>query len=94
MTTSSLANPSWSGAQVITGTAAFQPDPRGPNGNECNTGFWPSNYVSDMDDSSTGMNFEFTSGTSWLFYVVNPAECGGDNLARDIYRAQLVISYR
>jgi hypothetical protein len=94
MTSRSLAEPSWSDAQVITGTASFQPDPRGPAGNPCNTGFGPGNYVSDIDPNSSGMNFEFTSGSPWMFYVVNPAECGGNNLARDIYRVRLSISYQ
>jgi hypothetical protein len=94
MTTSSLAAPSWSDAQVISGTATFQPDPNGPVGNACNTGFGPGNYISDLDTNSSGMNFEFTSGSPWLFYVVNPVECGGNNLDRDIYRVQLSISYK
>jgi hypothetical protein len=93
MTTSSLATPSWSDAQVIAGTADFHPDPRSPS-EPCNTGFWSNNYVSDLDTNSAGMNFEFTSGSPWLFYVVNPAICGGDNLARDVYRAQLTVSYQ
>jgi len=94
MTTKSLAAPSWSDAQVVAGTSAFQPDPRGPMGNPCNTGFGPGNYVSDIDSNSSGMNFEFTTGAPWMFYTVNPVECGGDNLARDLYRVQLSISYK
>lgn len=94
MTTSSLATPSWSDAQIISGTATFQPDPRGPADNPCNTGFGPPNYVSDIDSSSAGMNFEFTGGAPWMFYVVNPVVCGGNNLDRDLYRVQLLISYK
>ena len=94
MTTRSLAAPSWSDAQPVAGSASFVPDPRGPANNPCNTGFGPGNYVSDLDSSSAGRNFEFTSGSPWMFYVVNPAECGGNNLARDIYRVKLSISYR
>jgi hypothetical protein len=94
MTTNSLAAPSWSEPQVISGTATFQPDPRGPSNNPCNTGFGPWNYVSDIDSSSAGMNFEFTSGSPWMFYVVNPVICGGNNMDRDVYRVQLSISYQ
>ncbi len=94
MTTKSLAAPSWSDVQAVAGTSTFQPDPRGPSGNPCNTGFGPGNYVSDIDTNSAGMNFEFTSGSPWMFYTVNPAQCGGDNLARDLYRVRLTVSYK
>jgi len=40
------------------------------------------------------MNFEFTSGTPWMFYAVDPSRCGGDNLARDLYRVQLSVTYK
>jgi hypothetical protein len=95
MTTNSLAAPVWSAPQIIAGSPTFQPDPRGPGGqNPCNTAFTPGNYVSILDANSPGMNFEFTNAALWLFYVVNPARCGGDNLARDLYRARLVVKYK
>ena len=95
MTTPSLANPSWSEAIPIGGTAATQVDPRSPIVNAaCNTGFQDRNYVSLMDTHSAGLNFEFTDGDPWLFYIVNPVGCGGSNEARDIYRLRLVIDYR
>jgi hypothetical protein len=95
MTTPSLANPAWSDATEIIGTATFQVDPRSPRPNAaCNKGFAASNYVSLIDSHSAGLNFEFTDGDPWLFYVVNPVGCGGGNLARDLYRAQLVIDYK
>ena len=95
MTTPSLANPSWSEAVAISGTDTFQKDPRSPRQNLiCNKGFSSNNYVSLIDSHSAGLNFEFTSGHPWLFYVTNPAECGGDNLARDLYRVLLFFDYK
>jgi hypothetical protein len=93
VTTPSLASPVWSDAVEISGSATFATDPRS-TAVPCNTGFRDSNYVSVIDEQSPGLNFEFTQGSPWLFYVVNPATCGGDNLARDLYRAQLVIDYQ
>jgi hypothetical protein len=93
MTSKSLAAPVWSDAQLISGTTKFQADPRGPR-KACNRGFWAGDYVSIIDTNSPGMNFEFTGGAPWMFYAVNPARCGGDNLARDLYRVQLSISYK
>ena len=94
MTTKSLAAPAWSDASVVAGSAKLQADPRGPSNKACNKGFGAANYISILDPHSPGMNFEFTTGTPWLFYVVNPALCGGDNLQRDIYRVKLAVSYR
>jgi len=95
MTTPSLANPSWSEAAEISGTSALQIDPRSTRANSaCNKGFGAINYVSFFDSHSAGLNFEFTDGDPWLFYVVNPAKCGGSNLARDLYRVQLAIDYK
>lgn len=55
-------------------------------------GFSASNYVSMFDSHSSGMNFEFTDGDPWLFYVYNPAlVCRGSNNARDVFRVQLAI---
>jgi hypothetical protein len=94
ITTKRLASPSWSEAKMVLGSDTFQVDPRNPDGqNPCNIGFVPNNYVSVIDSDSPGLNFEFTSGSPWLFYVVNPALCGGDNLARDLYRVRLSIKY-
>jgi len=94
MTTKSLARPSWSQEAVISGSDTFQPDPRGPGGlNTCNTGFVAGNYVSVLDTYSPGMNFEYTNGNLWLFYVVNADRCGGRNLDRDLYRVRLSIQY-
>jgi hypothetical protein len=53
----------------------------------------PDNYPSIIDSHAPGLNFESTDGDPWLFYAVNPADCGGDNLARDLYRLQLAIDY-
>jgi hypothetical protein len=92
MTSPSLATPVWSDAVEIGGSAGFATDPRSAAA-PCNTGFQAANYVSILDDKSAGYDFEFTLGNPWLFYVVNPALCNGDNLARDLYRAQLVIDY-
>lgn len=95
MTTSSLANPLWSDAVEINGTGTYKIDPRSLQINSaCNKGFGASNYISLIDSHSAGLNFEFTDGDPWLFYVVNPARCGGNNLARDMYRIQLVIDYK
>lgn len=95
MTTPSLANPSWSDAVEISGTDSFSVDPRNSDPNKgCNKGFEASNYVSLIDNHSAGLNFEFTDGDPWLFYVVNPVRCGGNNLDRDLYRLQIIIDYR
>jgi len=93
MTSKSLAAPVWSDAQLISGTTKFRADPRGPR-KACNRGFWAGDYVSILDTNSPGMNFEFTSGTPWMFYAVDPSRCGGDNLARDLYRVQLSVTYK
>src|SRR5262249_4315241 len=78
MTTPSLANPVWSTATLINGTATLQINPRASNSAaSCSTGFVASNYVSVIDTHSDGLNFEFTDGDPWLFYVYNPAlRCG------------------
>ncbi len=79
MTTPSLANPSWSDYTPIRGTAALVTNPVGPV-----LGFRGNNYVSILDSSSPGFNFEFTSGNPLLFYTA------GSN----IWREQLSITYR
>ena len=92
VTTPSLANPVWSDAVAIGGSASLQTNPRGPAG--CSVGFQVNHYVSLIDTHSDGLNFEFTDGDPWLFYVSNPANnCGGDNLARDVYRVKLNVDY-
>ena len=88
MTTSTLANPSWSQSTPIIGTAQTTTDPGGPV-----QGFNDANYPSVLDDHSTGYNFEFTSGSPQLFYSTSPAAYGGDNLARDVYRLPLSVTY-
>jgi hypothetical protein len=81
-TTKSLANPAWSDAQEIAGTASLMTDPVGPV-----IGFGPLDYPSILDDGSTGYNFEYTSsGKPELFYSTFPN--------RDIYRLPLVITYK
>ncbi|MDB5872196.1 MAG: uncharacterized protein JWQ07_1638 [Ramlibacter sp.] len=92
VTTPSLTNPVWSNAAVVAGSGTLATDPRSASAT-CPTGFVPVNYPSAIDSHSNGLNFEFTDGDPWLFYVVNPALCGGDNLARDLYRLQLAIEY-
>jgi len=89
MTTKSLATPDWSAATTITGTANIVSDPGGPV-----TGFGGDNYVSIIDESSAGYNFEFTTGSPQLFFSTFPSQYGGDNLARDLYRLPLTISYQ
>jgi hypothetical protein len=89
MTTKSLANPSWSESTPIPGTLQLITDPAGPV-----QGFNDGNYPSILDSSSTGFNFEFTSGSPLLFYSTAPAQYGGDNLARDVYRVQLSVTYQ
>ncbi len=89
MTTKTLAAPNWSAATEIIGTASIVTDPGGPV-----TGFNDSNYVSILDDISTGYNFEFTDGLPQLFFSTFPAQYGGDNLGRDVYRLPLTISYQ
>ena len=88
MTTTSLANPSWSQPAEIGGTAQLTTDPGGPV-----LGFIAGNYPSILDDSSTGYNFEFTNGSPLLFWSTFPSQYGGDNLARDLYCVQLTTSY-
>ncbi len=92
VTTPSLANPVWSDAVAIGGSAGVQINPRTPA--SCSTGFMVTNYVSIIDSHSDGFNFEFTDGDPWLFYAFNPAlNCQGDNLARDMYRLRLSVDY-
>jgi hypothetical protein len=85
----SLANPIWSQAQAIAGTATLISDPAGPV-----VGFYSLNYPSTLDDASSGYNYEFTSGSPQLFYSTHPPTYGGQNTARNIYRVPLTISYR
>jgi hypothetical protein len=101
MTTSSLANPAWSDSTPILGTAQAISDPGGPLQSGGGTygpvqGFNDGNYPSILDARSAGYNFEFVSGggSPYLLYSTHPAEYGGDNLARDVYRLQLSITYR
>jgi hypothetical protein len=89
MTAASLANPVWSDATAIGGTATLLTDPAGNV-----TGFGDGNYASIIDASSPGFNFEFTGGNPMLFYSTFPIRYGGDNVARDLYRVQLSITYR
>jgi hypothetical protein len=95
VTTPSLANPVWSDAIPIGGSANVQTNPRSSDpAAACSTGFNDGNYVSLIDTHSEGLNFEFTDGDPWLFYVFNPAkDCGGSNLNRDIFRLRLSIDY-
>jgi hypothetical protein len=81
-TTKSLANPAWSDAQEIVGTATLTTDPTGPV-----IGFGELFYPSILDDSSAGYNYEFTSsGRPQLFYSTYPS--------RNIYRVPLTITYK
>jgi|GEM_PF-2248820 hypothetical protein len=89
MTTVSLANPSWSQPAEIGGTAQLTTDPGGPV-----LGFISGNYPSILDNSSTGFNFEFTSGSPLLFWSTFPSQYGGNNLARNVYCVQLTVSYQ
>jgi hypothetical protein len=89
MTSKSLASPSWSAATAIVGTAALTTDPAGPV-----VGFTADNYPSTLDDSSSGFNYEFTDGSPQLFFSTFPGIYGGNNLARDLYRIQLSITYQ
>jgi hypothetical protein len=89
MTTKSLASPGWSQSTPILGTAQLITDPGGPM-----WGFNDQNYPSIVDANSSGFNFEFTSGSPLLFYNTSPGQYGGDNLARDVYRVQLSITYQ
>jgi hypothetical protein len=88
MTTKSLANPSWSQSTPILGSAQLITDPAGPV-----QGFNDANYPSILDNNSKGFNFEFTTGNPLVFYSTSPSQYGGDNLARDVYRVQLSITY-
>jgi hypothetical protein len=84
---------------------AFVFDPRADRNDPgarppCSTyarGFQPANYPSLLDATSPGLNFEFFNGQPELYYVVNPAiypgACAGGNLARDLYRIPLRITY-
>ena len=97
-TSPSLANPSWSPATAIVGTALLTTDPGGPLSGGSGTygpvqGFDGDNYPSILDPASPGYNFEFTSGSPLLFFSTMPAEHGGANLARDIYRVALSVTY-
>lgn len=93
MTTPSLADPQWSDAEPIDGTQDLQLNPR--SAANCSTGFQANNYVSLIDTHSDGLNFEFTDGDPWLFYVFNPAlRCDGQNLNRDLLRVKLAIDYK
>lgn len=89
MTTKSLANPSWSQPTAIGGTGQLTTDPGGHV-----LGFIATNYPSILDNSSTGLNFEFTSGSPLLFWSTFPSQYGGNNLARDVYCVQLTTSYQ
>jgi len=89
MTTKSLASPSWSQSTPILGTAQLITDPGGPV-----QGFNGANYPSILDNASSGFNFEFTSGNPQLFWSTFPGQYGGNNLARDVYRVQLSITYQ
>ena len=94
VTTPSLANPVWTDAVPIEGSANVQINPRDPDA-ACSRGFQVNNYLSVIDSHSEGLNFEFTDGDPWLFYVFNPAlRCRGDNLARDLFRLKLNVDYR
>jgi len=88
VTTSALAAPAWSDAVPIGGSAQLTTDAAGPV-----QGFDNENYVSIIDPASAGSNFEFTAGTPQLFYNTSPGSYGGDNLARDLYRVPLTITY-
>jgi hypothetical protein len=87
-TTASLANPSWSDSLPIAGTAQLTTDPAGPV-----QGFNDANYPSILDPSSGGYNFEFSTASPLLFYSTSPGAYGGDNLARDVYRVPLSVTY-
>lgn len=89
MTSKSLAAPQWSASTTIDGTATLVTDPGGPV-----TGFNDANYVSILDDDSPGYNFEFTTGSPQLFFNTSPAQYGGNNLERDVYRLPLTIHYQ
>ena len=106
VTTPSLANPQWSSAVEILGSANFMnvPPNSGPYSGSynnpsapyyhCNVGFSDSSYLSVLDESSPGFNFEFANGTPEIYYVFNPALCGDPSQAdRDIYRVSLKINY-
>ncbi|HTS69926.1 MAG TPA: hypothetical protein VMO17_13175 [Terriglobia bacterium] len=88
ITTQSLANPSWSNPTVVGLTSLLTTDPGGPM-----VGFLSNNYPSILDNSSTGYNFEFTSGSPLLFWSTFPSYYGGNNLARDVYCVQLGVDY-
>ncbi len=88
ITTKSLANPSWSNPTVLGISSLLTTDPGGPM-----VGFLSNNYPSILDNSSTGYNFEFTSGSPLLFWSTFPSYYGGNNLARDVYCVQLSVSY-
>ncbi len=88
MTTKSLAIPCWSQSTPILGTAQLITDPGGPV-----QGFNDANYPSIVDNSSSGFNFEFTGVNPLLFWSTFPAQYGGNNLGRNLYRVQLSVTY-
>jgi len=88
MTTPSLATPAWSDAIPIAGSAGFVSDAAGPV-----TGFNNQNYVSIIDPQAPGYTFDTTAGSPLLFYNTSPGAYGGDNLARDLYRVPLSVTY-
>jgi hypothetical protein len=97
--TPSMANPNWSPAAPILGTAQLVSDPGGPlDGGGGNygpvVGFNDANYPSIIDPQSPGYNFEFTSGSPQLFFSTAPWLVGGVNTARDLYRVQLAVTYQ
>ena len=92
VTTPSLANPIWSDAVAIGGSATQQTNPRNPA--PCSTGFIDNHYVSIIDSHSDGFNFEFTDGDPWLFFVTSPRfTCGEPGGQRDMYRLRLNVDY-
>jgi len=101
VTTPSLAAPSWSEARLVIGSNTLSMDPAytpayTPADAACNRGIITTANPAVIDSDSPGLNFEFTNGDPWLFYVVNHARCGKprENMNRDIYRVRLRIDYR
>jgi hypothetical protein len=89
MTTKTLANPAWSDARPISGTAELRTDVAGEV-----RGFNDANFPSIIDPGSLGFNFEFTEGKPWLFFVTAARGEGDVDLARDVYRVELSFEYR